>query len=44
MSSDISIPESRDEQIPGKNKSLAEIDEAQRRQEAAIDIQKAYRE
>ena len=43
MSPEVSIPNSGHEQIPGKDKSLAEIDEAQREQEAAIDIQNAYR-
>lgn len=43
MSSDVEIPNNRYENIADKGKSMAEIDELQRRQEAAIDIQKAYR-
>jgi len=42
MSSDVQIPSySEHEIIPGKGKSMAEIDETQRRKEAAIDVQKA---
>ena len=40
MSSDVQIPSSQHEIIPGKGKSMAEIDATQRRKEAAIDIQK----
>jgi hypothetical protein len=41
MSADVEIPENPHDIIPGKDKSLAEIDETQRRQEAAIEIQNA---
>jgi hypothetical protein len=43
MSSDVQIPSSQNEIIPGKGKSMAEIDETQRRKEAAIriDVQNA---
>lgn len=37
MSTELSMLSNRDAQIPGKDKSLAEINETQRRQEAAID-------
>lgn len=43
MSPDVEIPSNHYEEIAGKGKSLAEIDELQRGKEAAIDIQKAYR-
>jgi hypothetical protein len=43
MSADLEIPENPHDIIPGKDKSLVEIDETQRRQEAAIEIQNAYR-
>jgi hypothetical protein len=37
------IPDDPHDIIPGKGKSLAQIDQLQRRQEAAIEIQNAYR-
>jgi len=43
MPSDVEIPSNQHEKIVGKGKSMAEIDEFQRRQEAAIEIQQAYR-
>lgn len=44
MSEVTPIPNDPKELIPGKAMSLEEIDEVQRRKEAAIEIQKAYRE
>jgi hypothetical protein len=43
MSNEADIPLNRDEVILGKDKSIAEIDEIQRRNEAAIENGKAYR-
>jgi len=43
MTNEVIIPTSRHEPMPGKNKSMEEIDEIQRRNEAAIEIQRAYR-
>ena len=43
MSIEVSISNSRNEHVPGKDKSLADIDKAQRELEAAIDNQKPYR-
>lgn len=37
------IPKNQHELVPGKGKSLAQIDEAQRKKEAVIEIQRAYR-
>jgi hypothetical protein len=44
MSDEAAIPKDWSEPIPGKGMSLDEIDEEQRRREAAIEIQTAYRE
>lgn len=44
MSTQVIIPNNKHDLIPGKNKSLAQIDKAQREKEAAIEIQRAYRE
>lgn len=43
METEVPIPQDPHEVIPGKDKSIAQIDEIQRRQEAAIEIQQAYR-
>jgi hypothetical protein len=44
MSDEAAIPKDPSEPIPGKGMSLEEIDEKQRRREAAIEIQRTYRE
>lgn len=44
MSAQVIIPNNKHDLIPGKDKSLAQIDEVQREKEAAIEIQRAYRE
>jgi hypothetical protein len=43
MPTEMAIPNNQQELVPGKGKSLAQIDEVQREKEAAIEIQRAYR-
>lgn len=43
MPTEMAIPNNQQELVPGKDKSLAQIDEVQREKEAAIEIQRAYR-
>jgi hypothetical protein len=43
MSTTPTIPKNPHDIVPGKDKSIAQIDKTQRQQEAAIEIQKTYR-
>jgi len=42
MSTEAAIPNNRQELVPGKGRSLAQIDEVQRKKEAAVEKQRAY--
>ena len=43
MSTEMAIPNNQHELVPGKQKSLAQIDKVQRKKEAVIEVQRAYR-
>jgi hypothetical protein len=43
MTTEMAIPDNQHELVPGKQKSLAQIDKVQRKKEAVIEVQRAYR-